>query len=457
MSINQAKKIYCLGIGGIGVSGLARLFLSMGKEVSGSDLKQTQITNDLIKLGAKITVGPNQKSFNGFDLLIYSNAVPEADLANISIPKLSHGQAIGELMEGKYGIGVTGTNGKSTTTALLGLILEKANMDLTVLVGSLLSPKNETEKFRGNARLGQSQFFVTESDEYARKMLLNKPKMIVITNIAEDHMDFYKTLADIKSAFLEYIKALPQDGILIYNADDHNAVEVCKHATCHKFTFGIHHYADLQAVNRVQGTTGSGQVFDMHYDDEMIGKFELPVPGLFNISNALGAALAAIKLGVKPEVIKKSLAEYVGLWRRFEKVGELNGKPVISDYAHHPAGLAATIQAAQEFYPGKKILIVFQPHQRNRTKSLFEEFVNALANVQEVIIPEIFDVPGREHGEDISSKQIVHELNKMGTKASFAKDLAEAGELIKEKVKDFDVVLMLGAGDIDDLARKLVE
>jgi len=305
--------------------------------------------------------------------------------------------------------------------------------------------------------LGNSKYVVVESDEYARKMLENKPKMIMITNIALDHMDTYKNLDDIKSAFLQYVKSLPADGILIYNADDHETVDVCKHAACHKFTFGIHHYADLQAVNRLQIAGDGLQKFDMHLNDEKIGTFDLHVPGLFNISNALGASLAAIKLGVKPEVIAKVLDEYAGLWRRFEIVGELEGKTVISDYAHHPAGVEATIQAAKEFYPGKKILFVFQPHHRNRTKELFDGFIESLLLVDDLIIPEIFDVSGREHGENISSKDLADKLSAQGVKSFFAKNLDETESLIRQKAKDFDVILMMGAGDIDNIVRKLIQ
>lgn len=456
MTIKESNKIYCLGIGGIGVSGLARLFLSMGKQVSGSDLKQSEITDALTKIGIKITIGSNEV-LGKPDFVVYSPAVPVKDLKSISATKLSQAEALGELMNGKYGIGITGTNGKSTTSAILGLILEKAELDPTILFGAQLSPQNESEKFRSNARLGNGKHFVAESDEYQRKMLKNKPKMIIITNIAEDHLDYYKDLNDIKSAFLQYVQSLPKDGILIYNADDHNTVEVCQQAKCHKFTFGIRHYADLQAINVALRGDGGGVSFDLHYDDELIGKFELQVPGLFNVSNALGAALAAIKLEVSKDIIQKSLTEYSGLWRRFEKVGELQGKTIISDYAHHPDGLVATIGAAKEFYPGKKILFVFQPHQRNRTEKLFSEFVTALVTVDNLIIAEIFDVAGREHGEQISSKQLVEELNKEGDKAVFAKDLEETEKLIREKIKDFDVALLMGAGDIDNLARKLVQ
>ncbi|MEJ0021046.1 MAG: UDP-N-acetylmuramate--L-alanine ligase [Candidatus Doudnabacteria bacterium] len=468
MTIEQAKNIYCLGIGGIGVSGLARLLLSMGKNVSGSDIKESEITKNLEKLGIKIYIGQSEQDLVAAnpDLIIYSSAVADFHWP-ASIAKLSQAQAVGELMSDKYGIGITGTNGKSTTSAILGLILDYAQLDPTVLIGSMLSPKNETEKFKANARLGGGKparlndvsrsggYFVAESDEYARKMLENKPKMIIITNIAEDHLDYYKGLQDIKQAFSEYISSLPDDGILIYNADDHNTVEICQHAARHKFTFGIHHYADLQALN--PRTESGTQIFDLHLDDEKIGTFKLHVPGLFNISNALGAVLAAIKLGVKTEVIQKTLEEYAGIWRRFEIVGKLSGKPVISDYAHHPAGVAATIEAAKQFYPGKKVLAVFQPHHRNRTRELFGEFIESLVMADELILPEIFDVAGREHGEDVSSFQLAAELKKRGVTATFAKDLSKTESLIREKAKNFDVILLMGAGDIDNLARKLVK
>lgn len=438
------------------MSGLARLLFAMGKNVSGSDIKESQITNDLGKLGIKVYIGQDQQDISAAnpDLIIYSSAV-----AGFNYPpgttKLSQAQALGELMEGKFGVAITGTNGKSTTAAILGLILEQASFDPTVLIGSMLSAKNETEKFKANARLGSGEHFVAESDEYARKMLENKPRLVVLTNIAEDHLDYYKDLADIKQAFSQYISSLPADGILIYNADDHNTVDVCKHATCRKFTFGIHHYADLQALN-IEARNGI-QTFDLHLNDQMIGTFKLHVPGIFNISNALGAALAAIKLGVKNEVIQKTLDEYTGIWRRFEVAGKLLGKPVISDYAHHPAGVAATIDAAKQFFPGKKVLTVFQPHHRNRTKALLGEFVDSLVMADELIIPEIFDVPGREHGEAVSSAQLVEELKTKGVAAVFATDLDEAESLIRKKINGFDAVLLMGAGDIDLLARKLVK
>ncbi|MBX4205233.1 MAG: UDP-N-acetylmuramate--L-alanine ligase [Candidatus Doudnabacteria bacterium] len=463
MEITDYKKIYFVGIGGIGVSALARMFQAQGLEISGSDMRDSATVQELKKLGVQVFIGHDLANLSGKpDLVIYSEDISpdsagfielqEAD--KLGITKMTYAQALGKLMDTKFGIGVTGTNGKSTTTALLGLILEQAGLDPSVIVGSKLSPKNESDKFKANARLGAGNIFVAEADEYHRHMLEAHPKMIVITNIAEDHLDYYKDLEDIRSAFEEYVHGLPKDGIIIYNADDHNAVEVGRTALCHKFTFGIDHYADLQAIN-LKAEAGR-QTLDLHLNDELIGRVELRVPGKFNVSNALGATLAALKLGVSFDVIKTALENFAGIWRRFEVVGMLEGKPVISDYAHHPAGVAGTIQAAKEFYPGKKILVVFQPHHRNRTKALFGQFVESLIDADYVILPEIFDVAGREHGEEISSKDLVAELTKQKEGAEFTPDLDSAAELIKNKIKDFDAVLCMGAGDIDLMARKLV-
>lgn len=457
------EKIYLIGIGGIGMSGLARIYKISGHDVSGSDLLESQTTQELKKFGIKVFLGHSAQQLLGEspDAVVYSADITEQSPGFLEleagrkqdITVWSYAEALGKLMgERKHGIAVTGTNGKSTTTAMLGLILDAAKFDPMVLVGTKISPKNENEFFRANARYGLGHC-VMEADEYQRKMLSLKPNMIVLTNVAEDHLDYYKDLADIKSAFIDFVRALPKDGVLIFNADDHNTVEVAHHAACHKFSFGIHHYADLQALN-IKLQAGR-QVFDLHLNDQLVGTFELGVPGRFNILNALGASLAAIKLDVSPETIKQVLGEFAGTWRRFEKVGELGGKTIISDYGHHPAAIAATLEAVEEFYLGKTILLVFQPHHRNRTKKLFGEFVEALAKASDLIIPEIFEVAGREHGENISSNDLVLELNKLGAPARYAKDLEQTEQMVRERVKDFDIVILMGAGDIDVLARKL--
>ena len=455
------RHIYFIGIGGIGISALARIALQQGTKVSGSDVKSSSITKEMEFLGVRVFIGHSTANLSDLpDLVIRTedldaSASKEMDFAlSKKIPVITYAEALGLLMEGKYGIGITGTNGKSTTTALTALILDKAGLDPTVVLGSKISKKNSNDKFEANARLGKSEYVVAELDEYKRKMLKAKPKILVLTNIAQDHLDYYKDLSDIKHAFGEAVNNLPLDGVIVYNADDSNTVEIAQRAVCHKLTFGIGHYADLQAVN-IKVADGK-QTFDLHYKDELVGSFELSIPGKYNVSNVLGAILVALRLNLDIDIVKRTLKSFAGIWRRFELVGNYEGKPVFSDYAHHPDGLTAVIGAAKEFYPNKKILYVFQPHQHNRTKNLFGDFVTSLFLADDLIVAEIFDVPGREHGEQVSSKDIVEKLNEQGNKAVYAKDLNETEELVKEKINNFDLVIFMGAGDIDEVARKLV-
>ncbi|HYE22772.1 MAG TPA: UDP-N-acetylmuramate--L-alanine ligase [Verrucomicrobiae bacterium] len=458
------NKPYLIGIGGIGVSALARLFLGMGKPVAGSDLRDSATVQELIALGIKVNIGHSAENITAYnpDVVIFSEDIsPQsqgyAELSQakkLGIPSLGYSQALGQLMEGHFQISVTGTNGKSTTTALLGLMLEEAGLDPAVVVGSKLSPKNASRKFIANARLGEGKYFVAEADEYHRHMMDQNPNLVVLTNVAEDHLDYYKDITEIKAAFEDFIKKVPVDGTVVYNADDHTAVEVGRKAHCHKATFGIHHYADLQAINP-KAEKGK-QSFDLHYKDQNLGRVEIAMPGLFNISNALASSLAALSIGVSFDVIKKVLGEFAGIWRRFEILGQFGNAVVVSDYAHHPAGVAGTIEAAKQFFPGKKILFVFQPHHRNRTKRLFGEFVESLEGSDNLILPEIFDVSGREHGENVSSQDLVNELKNKGVAAEFAADLDQTEQLLRSTGQQYDAIIMMGAGDIDLLARKLV-
>ncbi len=457
------KKIYFIGIGGIGMSALARLYSGLGKTVFGSDMKDSGTVQDLVKLGVDIKVGHDPVNIENAspDSVVYSEDISEGSLGfkelskakELGISCITYAQALGQMMQGHYSISVTGTNGKSTTTAILGLILEAAGLDPLVVVGSKLSEKNSNDKFKANARLGSGKYFVAEADEYHRHMMDQKPNLIVITNVAEDHLDYYKDIDEIKHAFISFVKTLPEDGAVIFNADDHMSLEVGREAQAHKLTFGIHHYADLQAIN-LKFENGK-QSFDLHFKDENLGRVEINLPGLFNISNVLGAVLAAIHLGVSFEVIKKALADFAGIWRRFEIVGKLDRTTIVSDYAHHPAGVLGTIEASKQFFPNQKILFVFQPHHRNRTKRLFGEFVESMATADDIILPEIFDVPGREHGETVSSKDLATELKKLQVNAEFATDLNEAEQQIRDRAKNFGAVVLMGAGDIDALARKL--
>ena len=478
MDIFKLKKIHIIGIGGIGISAVAKLLLEMGKKVSGSDVHDSDIINNLKSFGADIKIGP-QKADNvtkGTNLVIYTDAAPEENPERVQAKKLkietmSYFDFLGEYSKDKYTIAISGCHGKTTTTALTGLILDKANFDPTVIVGS------KVKNWDGNLRIGASEYFIVEGDEYKAHMLKLNPKAIILTNLEFDHPDYYRDLNQYIDTFQEFVNKLPQDGLLIYNLDDQNLYERLEKPNCRVLTFSItNQAADLFAKN-IKIDHGR-QIFRPVYKGQDLRDFNLQVPGQFNIANALGATLLALELGISPDVIKDTLAQYSGAWRRFEIIGKINkltpdknGALVVSDYAHHPTEVAKTIQAAKEFYPDKRLLVVFQPHQIQRTRELFDDFVKVFSQspADVVILSEIYDVAGREEkdvtkrvsSEDLLDKIVLTESKKLiaGVKPSlyyYANNLAETKAKILTEVQSNDVVLILGAGDIDQIARKLV-
>lgn len=444
--VNKCKKIFFVGIGGIGISALAKLFKSQGKKVIGSDKYSSEITDSLKKQGIKVHIGHEERNLDlDTDLVIYSAAVkseiPEIKKAiELGIEQLSYPRALGKIAKDKYTIAVSGTHGKSTTTAMLGLILAKADLDPTVIVGSKLKHPG----FDENLRIGKGQYFVVEACEWKAHMLELDPKIIILTNIEPDHLDYYKTFKNLKNTFKKYVRKLPKDGLLIFNADDNDCVDVAKSAKCKSVGYSI--------------KSGLG--------------FPLQVPGQFNIYNALAASACALQLGVKPRIIRKALANFKGIWRRFElinadrsgytrlPVGRQGFTPkitLISDYAHHPTAIKETLKAAKESYPQRRLVVVFQPHHFDRTKRLFKSFTRAFDKADFVILNEIYDVPGREVKRKISSKDLVRELKKRKIKSIFTRDLGETRKVILENIQKEDLVLIIGAGDIYQLSTSLFD
>ncbi len=450
------KHPYFIGIGGIGVSAIAKIFHQAGISVSGSDLKPSSLTSDLEKRGVKIFYEQKEKNIKGdVDVVIYSPAIPESckelqEAKKRKLPLYSYPQFLGLLMHGKKGIAISGTNGKSTTTAMIGLILKNAGLKPEVIVGS------QVPGFDGNVLYGKGDYFVAEGCEYRRNFLHLAPQIEVITNIEGDHLDYYRDIEDIKDAFFTYFLKLPEKGLLVYNADDPVSKELADKLPRPKLAYGVKNKADVEAQN-IRNSLGR-QEFEVLYQDKNLGTFKLNVPGRFNLYNALAAISLALSLQIPLEVIKKTLKEFNGIWRRFEKIGEWQGKTIISDYAHHPTAVAGTIEAAMQFFPRKKILFVFQPHQHNRTKKLFSLFVEALGKAPHLLLLEIFEVAGREEKDlDVSSLDLAKALQKEGKKIYFAKDLSSGRELIKKIAAPFDVLIFMGAGDIDQIARELVK
>lgn len=403
------KKVHLIGAGGIGVSAVGKLFLHLGKTVTGSDGYPNEQVEMLQKAGATISIGQMADNVTeDVDLIVYSPAVPETNVERVrarelGLIEMSYPELLGEIAKQKRTIAVSGTHGKSTTTAMIGLILEAAGLDPLVIVGSKVPSWTD-----GNLRMGHGDFFVVEACEHMASFLNISPEFAVVTNIEMDHPDFYRDLAHVKETFAKW-------------------------------------------------TAQAKEVIAFGADDPHLEGLKLMIPGAFNLMNAHAAAAAAKRVGVSDEVIVKALNAFPGLWRRFEKIGVWHDAEIISDYAHHPTAIAATLKAAREAYPNRRIVLCFQPHQHARTKELFDEFVPSFDGADKIILVEIYAVAGRleEEGE-ISSKDLVREVAKRGKDVHYAADLDDAERQLRDAIKPEDVVIVMGAGDIDNVARRFI-
>jgi len=413
--------VHFIGIGGIGVSALAQYYLEKGYKVSGSDLVSSEITEALKKKGAKIFIGKHKAKNlpKDTDLVIYSPAVPKNNpelkkaiyRTPTPIDSLSYPEALGRLTKKYFTIAVSGTHGKSTTASMIGLLLVKAGLDPTIIVGTKLKEFGDS-----NCRMGKSKYLVIEADEHMASFLNYWPKIIVIINIEADHLDYYRNLRNLKKAFNEFVSHLPKDGVLITNKS-----------------------VDKKAFPKL--------------------KKILKVPGVHNIYNASLALAVARVLKIPDKVSFKALSEYKGSWRRFEITKTLDPKPctLVSDYAHHPTEIKVTLKAAREKYPKKKIWCVYQPHQYQRTYYLFNDFVKVFkkAPVNKLIITDIYDVAGREEKEiekKIRSEKLIKTIKKPWA-IYLKKD--EILDHLKKNLKGGEIVIIMGAGDIYELSLKL--
>ncbi len=454
--------VHFVGIGGIGMSALAKWFLHEGVVVSGSDIHVGSITDDLETREATIFSGHAPTNVTqDVDLLVYSPAVADTNLERVAarergIPERTNFEVLGELSKSFSTIVVSGTNGKSTTTAMLGLMLEAAGYDPTVLVGSLVPGFKD-----GNFRHGGGRFFVVEGCEYRANMLHLQPEMIVLTNIEEDHLDYYRDLAHIQETFQTFVDKLKGQGMVVVNADDTGSAGLSIHRPV---KYGSDRTDVIYAFQERKTVMGSQKI------RTNVGELELQIPGEFNVYNALAATAAAMELGVPFETCRRVLKDFRGIWRRFERVGVWNppslklrgagGADIISDYAHHPSAIRQTIEATREFFPGRRIVLCYQPHQHDRTKKLFDEFVASLRLADLLILAEIYDVAGRnavpagrQEEHDVSSRDLVKAINRPNT--TYASNVDEAESQLREVVRSGDVVLVMGAGDIDEVARRL--
>ena len=427
------KKIHFIGIGGIGVSAIARMMLAEGKRVSGSDFTDSEIVAGLRKAGAKIKIVTEQKAEDipkDADLIIYSTAIEVADpkffkeLKSLKIPAISYAEALSEISKDKFTIAISGTHGKTTTTGMIAKILMDAGFRPSVIIGSLL------KEVDSNFVFGESEYLVIEVDEYQRKFLSVSPKILVINNIDEDHLDYFKDLADIQSAFAEFAGRVPEDGVIITDFSHKNIGPV----------------ADVVGAMMVD------------FNSLPIDGLKLKFPGEHNRQNARAALAVASALGIRLDKAINSLNQFSGTWRRFEYLGKTKtGALVYDDYAHNPQKIRAVLSGAREFFPKKRIIAVFQPHLYSRTKTLLNEFAKSFDNADVIILVPIF--PAREkHDPTISSKILTEEIKKnyKDKKVESMKSFAEIEKFLNDECKEGDVILTIGAGDVYKIAEAIL-
>lgn len=470
MSFHLPRHIHLIGVGGINMSGLAKLLVRAGVRISASDIVSSDITDELTKKKFNIKIGHAAEHVPAdTELVVYSSAVPEsnperAEARRRGLMQLNNFEFLSQWFADQDVFLITGTHGKSTTTALTGLMFAEAGVDPTVVVGSSLSLFPD-----GNVRIGQGRTIVIEGDEYAKHFLYFQPQALIINNIEWDHPDAFPTLNDLMRAFRELLKNVRDGGVIIANADDpHVGTLIGEERSRLEArgirirTFGFASHADMQIIDH---TVRPGeQVFTLRDEHELAGRYLLHVPGRMNVLNATAAISLVSLFGTSNESIRHVLGLFQGIWRRFEKVAEQDGITVISDYAHHPTAIAATLEAARQWYPGRRIVLCFQPHQRVRTKELFLDFAPSFDRADVLLLTEIYDVAGREDtAEDsVSSLDLVqtithHDADRVVKRpVEYATNSEEALVTLRRVRSKGDVMIIMGAGDIYQIAKRIL-
>ena len=450
---NIIKKIHFVGIGGIGMSGLAEILLSQGFKVSGSDLSTSEITDHLKDIGAEIFQGHAAENIAGADLVVYSSAVnlenPEVKEAlERKIPAIKRAEMLAETMRMKYGIGIAGTHGKTTTTSMVGLVLTAGNIDPTIIVGGKLSGLGGT-----NARLGKGDYIVVEADEFDRTFLKLTPSIAAITTLEKEHLDTYKDLDDIKSAFVQFANKVPFFGFVVLCLDEPALQDIIPHINKKIITYGISPQADMRATDIVYASSSSS--YTVNYKGKELGRISLRLPGLHYVKNSLVAVTISLEMGVPFETIKEALGSFSGVYRRFET--KLNNDIlVIDDYAHHPTETTATLLGIRSGWK-RRLVAVFQPHLFSRTKDFYAEFGRSFLNSDVFICTDVY--PAREKPmEGVTGKMISDAAKDFGHKnVIYEPDKNKLPDLLKTIVKKDDIVITMGAGDIWKYGEQFVE
>jgi len=442
----KTKHIHLVGIGGIGMSGIAELLLNLGYTVSGSDTKETEVTKHLSDLGGRVFQGHDPSHIDGADVVVFSSAVREdnpeiVEAGKSAVPVIPRAEMLAELMRLKYGIAVAGAHGKTTTTCMIASILTKGGLDPTVVIGGRLNIWGGS-----NARLGRSDFLVAEADESDGSFLALSPSIAVVTNIDREHIEFYRDMNSLRSTFVDFINKIPFYGRAILCLDDREVQGVLPRLRKSYLTYGLNPQSNIRASDiSKQGLTTS---FAVRFQETALGRVTIGTPGDHNVLNALAAVGVGMELDIDFDQITEGLRDLGGLKRRFEIVGERNGVLFLDDYGHHPTEIVKTIGAAKESWPDRRLIVVFQPHRYTRTKDLYDKFVISFNQADFLIITPLYEA-GEEPLPGINSGALFEGIRDHGHRAvTLCGGLEDAASVLLDEMQPGDVVLTLGAGDI---------
>jgi len=449
------NKIFFIGIGGSGMSGLAEVLFNLGYEVSGSDIKESGVTERLEVLGINLSIGHKVTNLDDVDMVIKSTAIEDTNVEltharKLGLPILERAELLSSLMNMKRGVAIAGTHGKTTTTSILASIMTEAMLDPTFINGGIIN------SFSSNAKLGTGDYMLAEADESDKSFLMLQPSLEIITNIDVDHLVNYKNnMNNLEEAFIKFVKKLPFNGLLVACGDDPIIKKLVGSFSRKTILYGFEDHNDYIISN--YKTESFTSEFTLSYDKDSVSHLKLNLPGKHNVLNATAASVLAIEEGVSLINIKSALEKFSGIRRRMEFLGNLGDTVVIDDYGHHPTEIKNTILTLRESFPGLKITMVFQPHRFSRTKDLYEEFVEVLQLVEGLILLEIYSA-GEKPIDGISSSALLESLKDKGLKnLLLANSTKQALELINSSFsKKKEVLLIQGAGSISDISKKLI-
>ena len=453
--LKKYKKVHMVGIGGVSMSGIAEILVNFGFQVTGSNNVETETTKKLEKAGIKVSIGHNEKNIIDQDVVVYSAAIkqdnPELVTAKSkNIPIIERADFLGELTRCyKDTITISGTHGKSTTTSMVSLCFLEALKDPSIQVGA------DIKQLDGNYKVGNSEYFIIEACEYVESFLKFSPKSEIILNIDNDHLDYFKNFENIKKAFVKYVKLLPDDGLLVVNGDDKNALDLIEYTNATSISYGISNKnTDFFAVNIVFDNNGFPE-FDVYAKGEFYGRIKLSIPGMHNVLNALACIALCDYYGINLNSIQKALLSFTGANRRFEFKGTVNGANIYDDYGHHPTEIVATAKALMNKKYNKS-WVVFQPHTYSRTKNLMDDFAKALLNFDNIIILDIY-AAREKNTYGVTSKDLADKISSLGKDALYIPDFNDCVKYLKENLQENDIVITQGAGTVTEIGPMLLK